>query len=510
MTSTKRRILIVEDQRLIAADIESRLRNMGYEVVGSVAEGEEAIGIASEKHPDLVLMDIRLRGPMDGIQAAASIRELIDIPVVYLTAYADEETIARARRTSPYGYLVKPFNERELRAAVEIAISKHETDRELVEERTKRRAAEEFKLLIQCVRDYAICLLDPTGRVASWNDGATRIKGYAAEDVRGQPFSIFFPKESIAAGEPQRLLERAAREGRAESEGWRVRKDGSRFWANVVITAMRGENGELHGFGKITRDLTERKKMEEDLRDAVRARDEFLQIASHELKTPLTPLQLQLDVLARALEESGLRNDRLTEKLDIAIRQTNRLERLVESLLEVSRITGGRLALDVERFDLAELVRDTTLRFRAESTRAGSCIAVQADEAIPGRWDRTRVEQILSNLLSNAVMYGKGKPIEVEAHRMNGTALVSVTDHGMGIDEEALSRIFGRFERAVSLRHFGGLGLGLFVARQLAEAHGGTLVAQSQPRAGSTFTLVLPIETVLSSNNGVSKLDRSA
>ncbi|MBL9027771.1 MAG: sensor histidine kinase [Myxococcales bacterium] len=112
------------------------------------------------------------------------------------------------------------------------------------------------------------------------------------------------------------------------------------------------------------------------------------------------------------------------------------------------------------------------------------------------------------NLLSNAAKYGKGKPIEVEAHRMNGTALVSVTDHGIGIDEEALSRIFGRFERAVSLRHFGGLGL--LVARQLAEAHGGTLVAQSQPRAGSTFTLVLPIEPVLSSNDGASKLDRSA
>lgn len=510
MTSTKRRILIVEDQRLIAADIESTLRRMGYEIVGNVAEGEEAIGVATEKRPDLVLMDIRLRGPMDGVQAAASIRELVDIPVVYLTAYADEETIVRARRTSPYGYLVKPFNDRELRAAVEIAISKHETDRELVEERTKRRAAEEFKLLVECVKDYSICLLDPTGRVASWNEGATRIEGYTEEEARGEPFSVFYPKEAIVAGEPQALLARAARDGRAESEGWRTRKDGSRYWANVVITAIRGERGELHGFGRITRDLTERKKMEEDLRDAVRARDEFLQIASHELKTPLTPLQLQLDVLARALEASGVRNDRLTEKLDVAIRQTNRLERLVESLLEVSRITAGRLALEVERFDLAELVRGAILRFRPEATRAGSHVAVQTDETIPGRWDRTRVDQILSNLLSNAVKYGKGKPIEVEAHRMNGTALVSVTDHGMGIDEEALSRIFGRFERAVSLRHFGGLGLGLFVARQLAEAHGGTLVAQSQPRAGSTFTLVLPIETVLSSKNGASKLDRSA
>lgn len=618
-----KRILIVEDQRLIAADIEATLVRLGYQVAASVASGEDAVRMAADVHPDLVLMDIRLRGEMDGVQAAEAIRARTDVPVIYLTAYADEETLLRARVTSPFGYLVKPFNERELRAAIEIAISKHHTDRLLVEERARRRAAEEVKLLVDGVTDYAIFMLDAAGRVASWNEGAERIEGYTADEIRGVHFSVFFPKEDVDAGEPEATLERARRDGRTECEGWRIRKDGSRFWANVILTAIRDEHGRLHGFGEITRDLTERRKddlalqesvartsavvaaaldcilsmdasgrltefnpaaertfgytrdeaigqemarliiperlrnqhraglaaflktgegpilgkrvempalrkngteltvelsvvrlpgtqpptftgflrdvteqkqTEEDLREAVRSRDEFLQIASHELKTPLTPLQLQLDMLARALEKSGGQNERLVAKLETATHQAARLSRLVESLLDVSRITAGRVALEIESLDLSELVHEVVQRFLPEARRAGSALMVDADAPIFGRWDRMRVDQILSNLLTNAIKYGEGKPIEVDARVGNGTVRVSVTDHGIGIEKEAMERIFGRFERAVSLRHFGGLGLGLFIARQFAEAHGGSIVAQSQPHVGSTFSVVLPIE----------------
>jgi PAS domain S-box-containing protein len=744
MSSNEKRILIVEDQRVIAADIESTLKNLGYTIAGSVASGEEAVPTASEVRPDLILMDIRLRGQMDGIQAAEAIRAETDVPIVYLTAYADEETLLRARATSPFGYLVKPFNERELRAAIEIAISKHETDTLLVEERAKRCAAEEFRLLVECVRDYAIYMLDPAGRVASWNEGAARITGYAADEIRGKDFSVFYTKEEADARVPEVTLEHALREGRTESEGWRVRSDGSRFWANVVLTAVRDEAGQLHGFGTITRDLTERrrdelalranaartsamvtaaldcivsmeatgrvieinqaaektfgyaheeaigkdmadliiperlrerhraglaayvrtgagpilgkriempavrkdgteikvelsvvslpgaeppifcgflrditeqkraeeelrrweyvfrnaawgiaisstddrfvevnaafaamhgttaeewvgrpvtdmfaeeskskfadlvrevhakghlayesihvrkdgstfpvltdvtafkdpsgrvlfraasfqditalKRTEESLREAIRTRDEFLQIASHELKTPLTPLQLQLDMLTRALEKTGVQNERLTAKLGTASRQAARLSRLVESLLDVSRITAGRVELEIEPMDLSEVMRDVAQRFLPEARRAQSELVVRADTPIIGRWDRLRIEQILSNVITNAIKYGQGKPIEVDASVSDGTVRISVTDHGIGIEKEALGRIFGRFERAVSLRHFGGLGLGLFIARQFAEAHGGSIVAQSQPHAGSTFTVVLPLE----------------
>jgi signal transduction histidine kinase len=192
-----------------------------------------------------------------------------------------------------------------------------------------------------------------------------------------------------------------------------------------------------------------------------------------------------------------MNNERLSAKLDTALRQTARLTRLVESLLDVSRLGAGPIKLDPEPLDLAELVRDVADRFRAEAHRMQSELSVHADERIMGDWDRLRVEQILSNLIANAIKYGPGKPIGIEARTSDGAVRISVTDHGIGIEQAAIERVFGRFERAVSARHFGGLGLGLFIARQLAEAHGGTVVAQSKPGVGSTFTIVLPVDAAI-------------
>ena len=178
MSEAAHRILVVEDQRLIAADIENTLKKLGYVVVGNVSSGEDAISTSDQVRPELVLMDVRLRGEMDGIQAAEIIRDRFNVPVVYLTAYADEETILRAKKTTPFGYLVKPFNERELRATIEIAFYTHQMERTLADERAKRHAAEEFKILVDGVRDYAIFMLDGNGRVTTWNSGAERLKGY--------------------------------------------------------------------------------------------------------------------------------------------------------------------------------------------------------------------------------------------------------------------------------------------------------------------------------------------
>ena len=263
MSDAAHRILVVEDQRLVAADIENTLKKLGYVVVGNVSSGEDAISTSDQLQPELVLMDVRLRGEMDGIQAAEIIRDRFNVPVVYLTAYADEETILRAKKTTPFGYLVKPFNERELRATIEIAFFTHQMERTLVDERARRHAAEEFKILVDGVRDYAIFMLDGNGRVTSWNSGAERLKGYTEDEIIGKDFSIFYTEEARQAGLPKRLLETALREGRCEEENWRARKDGTRFWASVSITAIRNESGTLIGFAKITRDLTERRLAEE-------------------------------------------------------------------------------------------------------------------------------------------------------------------------------------------------------------------------------------------------------
>jgi PAS domain S-box-containing protein len=229
-----------------------------------------------------------------------------------------------------------------------------------------------------------------------------------------------------------------------------------------------------------------------EAKEAVQVRDEFLSIASHELKTPLTPLRLKLHSLRRSARTGGMDGETLLTHLDIAERQVARLSRLIDSLLDVSRIGAGKLELDWEDVDLAEVVREVVGRFEPQAAKAGSSVTVRAPEPVIGRWDRLRLDQVVTNLLTNALKYGAGKPVELSVSSQAGHALLLVHDQGIGIDAGNLSRIFERFERAVSERHYGGLGLGLYITRTIVQALGGSIEARSTPGAGSTFIVTLP------------------
>ena len=363
-------------------------------------------------------------------------------------------------------------------------------------EEALRQSEERLRQMIASVRDYALFMLDPKGNVASWNPGAERIKGYREEEIIGEHFSRFLTPEDIAKGKPARELETAASQGRFEEENWRLRKDGSRFWANVIITPMRDSSNALLGFVKITRDLTEHRKMEEErlrlaqVQEAVRLRDEFLSIASHELKTPLAALQLQLLGIS---DQVAPDDEAMTKKVDRAKRVGGRLAQLIEALLDVSRIATGKLTLHFDAFDLVDAAREVTERLRESASAVGCELSLASTGRIDGRWDRLRVEQVLMNLVSNSIKYAGGTPIQVSASRDDGVAMLSVQDLGPGIPEADLSRIFKRFERASSTNHYGGLGLGLYVAQQIAEAHGGTIVASNMPGGGARFTVRLPL-----------------
>jgi PAS domain S-box-containing protein len=394
------------------------------------------------------------------------------------------------------------------RAEAALRAANAELSRRAEELTAANRQLELFGLLVSSVLDYAIFVLDPAGRIATWNSGARRIKGYEAGDIIGEHFSRFYPLEDIEAGKPAMELREATALGRFEDEGWRVRKDGSRFWANVVITALRDEGGHLVGFAKVTRDLTERKRAEEhrvqlaleraaraEAEAAVRLRDEFLSVASHELKTPLTPLQLQVQLLLRSLANGGVASlppDRLRAMLESIEHQSKRFASLVEGLLDISRVAAGRLELEPEEVELAELARGVAARFEAELARAGSRLTLALEGPVVGRWDRLRLEQVFTNLLSNAAKYGAGRPVEVRVEGDGAVARLAVRDHGIGIAPEDQGRIFGRFERAAPARHYPGLGMGLYITRQIVEAHGGSVRVASAPGAGSTFTVELP------------------
>jgi PAS domain S-box-containing protein len=358
-----------------------------------------------------------------------------------------------------------------------------------------RSIEERFRALVSSVKDYAIFMLDPSGKIETWNAGAERTKGYLAEEIIGQHMSRFYTPEDLARGLPAKLLAQATRDGRVESEGWRVRKDGTRFWADVVITALVDDAGRLIGFAKVTRDLTERlHAQEEQLRlahaeEAVRLRDEFLSIAAHELRTPLSALQLQLQGL---LERPEGIDSRIRAKLERACRSGDRMVTLVDALLDVSRITTGSFNLSASRFDLADAVEDVVERFREHAVRAGSTVTVRAERGLEGRWDRLRIEQVVTNLLTNALKYAAGTPVEIDLSGTEQDVIISVADEGPGIPESEKERIFLRFERAAPMRNFGGLGLGLYVARQITEAHGGEISLASDRPRGAQFLIRLP------------------
>jgi signal transduction histidine kinase len=229
--------------------------------------------------------------------------------------------------------------------------------------------------------------------------------------------------------------------------------------------------------------------------EAVKLRDEFLAVASHELKTPLTPLNLRLQSLRRELERTGAPPDpsRLKEHVVVLQRQCKRLSTLAEGLLDVSRLEAGRLVLDLEYVDLSALVREVVSRFAGQASRTNTPLEVNAAEPVVGRWDRIRLEQVVSSLLSNAMKYGAGRPIRVSVDCIPTGARLTVRDEGIGISPEHLPRIFDRFERAVSAEHFGGFGLGLYLTRHLVEAFGGTIRASSEPAKGATFEVDLPL-----------------
>ncbi len=239
--------------------------------------------------------------------------------------------------------------------------------------------------------------------------------------------------------------------------------------------------------------LEEREIMLGDLRKAISVRDDFVSVASHELRTPLTALRLQHDSLRRSLEREAPPGtlDKSRVKLEKAARQVERLSTLVEGLLNVSRIAAGRFRLDVEEIDLVRLAREVVDRFEEEAARTKTSIAVVAPESIIGTWDRLRLDQVLTNLVANAIKYGRSNGITVTLTEADDDAIVAVRDEGIGIAAEDLGRIFGRFERAVPSDHYGGLGLGLYIAHEIVVAHGGTIDVTSEPGRHTTFTVRL-------------------
>ncbi len=304
------RILIVEDETIVAMDIAATLRRLGYEVVGMVGTGGLAIESAESMKPDLILMDIRLKGPMDGIDAASIIQTRGATPIVFLTAHADLDTVERAKAAAPYGYLVKPFDERALHRTVEIALQREAKDRVAHEEAVDAlwHSEERFRLLVHAVKDYAIFMLDLQGRIGTWNPGAERMTGFTAEEVLGKLLAALRPPDAKAE-DLELLLARVRREGSAEWDDVGVKKDGSRYLPRVYCTTMLNRAGELLGYVCITRDVSEQRSLQAQLAQAQKL-ESLGQLAggvAHDFNNMLMVIFARCDILLRQLESEKQR-----------------------------------------------------------------------------------------------------------------------------------------------------------------------------------------------------------
>jgi PAS domain S-box-containing protein len=350
-----------------------------------------------------------------------------------------------------------------------------------------------YRHLVESIHDYAIYLLDLDGRVSSWNPGAQRFKGYRASEVLGQHFSLFYTAEDRASGKPARALRIAREEGRFEDIGWRLRKDGTQFWANVVIDPVHDDRGTRIGFAKITRDITERRAAEQRVRDLTSSHQEleqFIHIASHDLREPLRKVLAFSDLL---LEDEG---DRLSAgsrlHVDSIMSATRRMQGLLGSLLDLTRVTSQGGTLDPCALDevLSDVCGDLQILIgeRGATLEIGPLPQIEADAA--------QMRQLFQNLIENSIKYAHASraPHIVIAQQPEAHAdFVSIVcrDNGIGFDPQYAERIFGVFQRLHPRDRYAGAGIGLSICRKICNRHGGSITARGRPDEGAEFHIRL-------------------
>ena len=382
------------------------------------------------------------------------------------------------------------------------------TDRKQNEE-SLRQSEERYRSLVEQVIDYGIFMLDEKGRIMSWNEGARRMKGYTAKEIIGKYFSIFYPEEDILNNKPENELLIASKHGKYEEEGWRLRKDGTRFWASVVITSIYNSEGNHIGYSKVTRDLSERKESEralkesydkfralaEELRNtnsdlsfANQELEQFTSIVSHDLQEPVRTIKSFLALLNLKLEQGQYED--LKIYIDKSIMAANRMRELIHNLLHYSQL--GKSEVREEEIDVSELVNHALQNLRSSIEATGALITIEKEvESIYG--DRVQLVQLIQNLLSNALKFTDRKHprIKIRCWQENNHIRFSVSDNGIGIAGNDLNKVFDIFRRLSTEKEYPGTGIGLAICKKIVDRHGGRIWPESEPGKGTTFYFTL-------------------
>jgi signal transduction histidine kinase len=335
------------------------------------------------------------------------------------------------------------------------------------------------------IDDVSFLLLDASGFILTSSNNKNLI---------GLHFSYFYLSEEITDGKPEFELKIAAGpEGRFKANGRKLRRDGKSFWTNILITSLKTESEHLMGYSVVIQDITKNKKIKE-LEESLRMREEFISVASHEFRTPLTKILMNLQFIRKKSPEL---HERIIKSLDICEDSSRELVKLMDGLVDVSRLRLGKIELKRTKTNITDIILNMLDKFKDQIRLAGNHVSFSYDKKIVGYWDQARLEQLFSNLLSNALKYAPEKFIKMELKQQNGDVLFIISDDGPGIPYPLQSKVFQRFERAVDSKKISGLGLGLYVSRQIVLAHMGTITLESHPGHGTTFLISLPLKSAM-------------
>jgi PAS domain S-box-containing protein len=491
---TKVKILIVEDESIVAMDVKNRLIRLGYEVCGLASSGEEAIQKTIQSRPGLILMDIRLKGQMDGIIAAEQIRGWYDVPIVFLTAYSDDTTLQRAKLTEAFGYLLKPLEERELHITIEMALYKHRMERKLKE-------SEQWLFTTLNSIGDAVIATDVQGSIKFMNPVAEALTGWPQPEALGQPIKVIFNLIHAETGQPiANPAEQALQDGKTvylQEDTVLIARDGREIPVDDSAAPIRNHEETITGAVLIFRDVTQRQQAEAKLRryaEELQSQNEdleaFARTVAHDLQSPLNPVIGFADVMLK--EYPTLSDDEIRSFLQIIAQSGRKMSNIIDELMLLAQVR--RKKVNPKLLNMAEIVTAAQQRLSDEIE------AYQAHLVGPAQWPAAAghapwIEQVWVNYLSNALKYG-GRPPQVELGatiQENGLIRFWVRDNGDGVIPEEQARLFTPFTRLEHVKAKGN-GIGLSIVRRMVESLGGQVGVESEgvPGRGSTFSFTLP------------------
>lgn len=501
-------ILIVEDERLIAKGIERCIQRLGYSVAGSVGSGEQALEVARQLLPSLILLDINLGQGLDGIETALRLREFLDVPIVFLTAHSDQSTIERAKQAQPSGFVLKPYDDNDLRTAIEIGIFRYRAEREvLISQRW-------LGSTLASIGDGVIAT-DLSGRVCLLNIVAEKITGWSQGEAMGRPIVEVLPLSRADSGETVKnpILE-CLRSGEIVHLPLNVnlrQRDGAVVPVEDSASPIRDQDGAVCGAIMVFRDVSERRALEQELANERlqlqqaneqlellnQHKDFLLGMVAHDLRNPLSVILGYSHFVQKRLAEVA--DQKVLRFLSHIQTSAQSMLELVEELLDVTALESGKLTLKLVPANLAEVAANVVEAnhelFENKKIRLHQ-INDSGIEPLRVQVDLAKLEQVLINLLTNAVKYSEPETsVTVRLQRLGGEALLSVEDQGQGIEAEELPTLFKPFGRTSNRPTAGekSTGLGLAIAHKIIQGHSGRLEVESEPGRGSTFHILLPL-----------------